>query len=49
MPKCEKKKAEKCPRCGGDGRIYIEDGVTQGQDYGPETDGHYEKCPHCSK
>lgn len=37
----------RCTSCGGDGRKYVVDRVVQGQDYGPETEGHYETCPQC--
>ncbi len=37
----------RCKSCGGDGRRYVVDRVVQGQDYGPETEGHYETCPQC--
>ena len=38
----------KCVRCGGKGQVWITDRVVQGQDYGPETEGHYESCPFCT-
>jgi hypothetical protein len=38
----------KCSRCGDSKRVFITDQVVQGQDYGPETEGHYEPCPNCS-
>lgn len=37
----------RCRNCGGDGRKYVIDRVVQGQDYGPETEGHYVACPQC--
>jgi len=36
-----------CTRCQGEGKIFVQDGVSQGQDYGPEVYGHNEKCDHC--
>ena len=44
----KKTEEKKCKRCGDSKRIYVIDRVVQGQDYGPETEGHYEKCPDCA-
>lgn len=37
----------KCDKCNGEGGKYVVDRVVQGQDYGPETEGHRERCPWC--
>lgn len=42
------KKKERCARCGDSKQIFIVDRVVQGQDYGPETEGHYIACPSCT-
>ncbi|MDD2657081.1 MAG: hypothetical protein PHD04_00240 [Candidatus Pacebacteria bacterium] len=35
-----------CTRC-RNGRVFIQTGVVQGQDYGPEVEGSYETCTQC--
>ncbi len=46
--KSEKPAIEKCSYCDGSKRKFVVDRVVQGQDYGPETEGHYESCPYCT-
>ena len=36
-----------CSACDGKGERFIVDRCVQGQDYGPETEGHIEICSQC--
>lgn len=36
-----------CGECEGTGKSFVVDRVVQGQSYGPEPEGHYEKCSEC--
>lgn len=38
----------KCDVCKGKGQKYVVDRVVQGQDYGPSTEGHHERCWKCN-
>jgi len=37
----------KCDKCHGRGEKFVVDRVVQGQDYGPEVEGHDEICLEC--